>query len=159
LKSEQASDPTAVALTFRNFGDITVYGADLGLSWFPNRSWHITGSYSYIHRNLFENVENLGDVPLNSPKHKFSGSVTFRPSRMPLTLGGKISYRGFFPMLDGVYAGPVDAYTVVDANAAYEFSAITLSVEASNLLNTKYRAFVGAPEIGRLLSAGVAVRF
>jgi len=156
---EQASDPTAVALTYRNFGDVTVYGADLGLSWFPNRSWHITGSYSYIHRNLFENVENLGDVPLNSPKHKFSGGVTYRPSRIPLTLGGKISYRGAFPMLDGVYAGPVDAYAVVDANAAYQFSAITFSVEASNLLNTKYRAFVGAPEIGRLLSAGVAVRF
>ena len=156
---EQASDPTAVALTYRNFGDVTVYGADLGFSWFPNRTWHISGSYSYIHRNLFENVENLGDVPLNSPKHKLSGGVTFRPSGMPLTLGGQISYRGAFPMLDGVYAGPVDAYAVVDANAAYAFSAITLSVEASNLLNTKYRAFVGAPEIGRLLSAGVAVRF
>jgi outer membrane receptor protein involved in Fe transport len=78
---------------------------------------------------------------------------------MPLTLGGKISHRGAFPMLDGVYAGPVDAYTLLDVNAAYEFSAITFSVEASNLLNTKYQAFVGAPEIGRLLSAGVAVRF
>lgn len=156
---EQASDPTAVALTYRNFGDVTVYGADLGFSWFPNRLWHITGSYSYIHRNLFENVENLGDVPLNSPKHKFSGGLSFRPSGMPLTLGGKVSYRGAFPMLDGVYAGPVDSYAVVDVNAAYAFSAITFSVEASNLLNTKYRAFVGAPEIGRLLSAGVAVRF
>ncbi len=156
---EQASDPTAVALTYRNFGDVTVYGADLGFSWFPNRSWHITGSYSYIHRNLFENVENLGDVPLNSPKHKLSGGVTFRPSGMPLALGGKVSYRGAFPMLDGVYAGPVDSYAVVDVNAAYAFSAITFSVEASNLLNAKYRAFVGAPEIGRLLSAGVAVRF
>ena len=156
---EQASDPTAVALTYRNFGEVTVYGADLGFSWFPTRSWHLTGSYSYIHRNLFENVENLGDVPLNSPKHKFSGGVTFRPSGMPLTLGGKVSHRGAFPMLDGVYAGPVDAYTLVDVNAAYEYSAITFSVEASNLLNTKYRAFVGAPEIGRLLSAGVAVRF
>ncbi|MCY3773956.1 MAG: TonB-dependent receptor [Gemmatimonadetes bacterium] len=159
ITPERASDPTAVALTYRNFGDVTVYGADLGFSWFPTRSWHITGSYSYIHRNLFENVENLGDVPLNSPKHKFSGGVTFRPSSMPLTLGGKVSYRGSFPMLDGVYAGPVDSYAVVDANAAYEFSAITFSVEAGNLLNTKYRAFVGAPEIGRLLSAGVAVRF
>ena len=156
---EQASDPTAVALTYRNFGDVTVYGADLGFSYFPNRSWQITGSYSYIHRNLFENVDNLGDVPLNSPKHKFSGGVTFRPSGMPLTLGGKIGYRGSFPMLDGVYAGPVDSYAAVDANVAYEISAITLSVEATNLLNTKYRAFVGAPEIGRLLSAGVAVRF
>ncbi len=156
---EQVTDPTAVALTYRNFGDVTVYGADMGFSYFPNRSWSITGSYSYINRNLFENVENLGDVPLNAPKHKFGGGVTFRPTNKPFSLGGKVSYRGSFPMLDGVYAGPVNSYTLMDANAAYEFSHITVSVEASNLLNKKYRSFVGAPEIGRLLSAGVAVRF
>ena len=156
---EQASDPTAVALTYRNFGNVTVYGADMGFAYFPNRSWSLTGSYSYIHRNLFENVENLGDVPLNAPKHKFSGGVTFRPQNTSFTLGGKVSYRGAFPMLDGVYGGPVDSYTLMDANAAYEFSHITVSMEASNLLNKKYRSFVGAPEIGRLLSAGVAVRF
>lgn len=156
---EQVSDPTAVALTYRNFGDVTVYGADVGFSYFPSRSWHITGSYSFIHRNLFKNVESVGDVPLNAPKHKFSGGVTFRPARLPLTLGGKISYRGSFPMLDGVYGGPVDSYTLMDLNVAYEFAPLTFSVEAGNVLDNKYRSFVGAPEIGRLLSAGVAVRF
>ena len=156
---EQVSDPTAVALTYRNFGDVTVYGADVGFSYFPNRSWHITGSYSFIHQNLFENVESLGDVPLNAPKHKFSGGLTFRPAWLPLTLGGKISYRGSFPMLDGVYGGPVDSYTLMDLNVAYEFAPLTFSVEAGNVLDNKYRSFVGAPEIGRLLSAGVAVRF
>ena len=156
---EQVTDPTAVALTYRNFGDVTVYGADVGFSYFPNRSWHITGSYSFIHQNLFENVESLGDVPLNAPKHKFSGGVTFRPGWLPLTLGGKISYRGAFPMLDGVYGGPVDSYTLMDLNVAYEFAPLTFSVEAGNVLDNKYRSFVGAPEIGRLLSAGVAVRF
>lgn len=156
---EQVSDPTAVALTYRNFGDVTVYGADVGFSYFPNRSWHFTGSYSFIHQNLFENVESLGDVPLNAPKHKFSGGVTFRPAWLPLTLGGKISYRGSFPMLDGVYGGPVDSYTLMDLNVAYEFAPLTFSVEAGNVLDNKYRSFVGAPEIGRLLSAGVAVRF
>ena len=159
ITPEQVSDPTAVALTYRNFGDVTIYGADMGFSYFPNRSWTITGSYSFINENLFENVESLGDVPLNAPKHKFSGGVTFRPAKWPLTLGGKVSYRGAFPMLDGVYGGPIDAYTLVDVNAAYELSPLTFSVEASNLLNNKYRSFVGAPHIGRLLSAGVAVRF
>ena len=159
ITPEQVSDPTAVALTYRNFGDVTIYGADMGFSYFPNRSWNITGSYSFINENLFENVESLGDVPLNAPKHKFSGGVTFRPAKWPLTLGGKVSYRGPFPMLDGVYGGPIDSYTLVDVNAAYELSPLTFSVEASNLLNNKYRSFVGAPHIGRLLSAGVAVRF
>ena len=159
ITPDQVSDPTAVALTYRNFGDVTVYGADLGFSYFPSRSWNITGSYSFINENLFENIDSLGDVPLNAPKHKFGGGITFRPAKWPLTLGGKISYRGPFPMLDGVYGGPVDSYTLMDLNAAYEFSPLTFSVEASNLFNHKYRSFIGAPEIGRLLSAGVAVRF
>ncbi len=159
ITPEEVSDPTAVALTYRNFGDVTVYGADVGFSYFPNRSWNITGGYSFINQNLFENVESLGDVPLNAPKHKFSGGVKFRPSKWPLTLGGKVSYRGPFPMLDGVYGGPIDSYTLLDVNAAYEFAPLTFSVEASNLFNNKYRSFIGAPEIGRLLSAGVAVRF
>ena len=156
---EQVSDPTAIALTYRNFGDVTVYGADFGFSYFPSRSWNITGSYSFLNENLFENVEDIGDVPLNAPKHKFSGGVTFRPARWPLTLGGKVSYRGPFPMLDGVYGGPIDSYTLMDVNVAYEFSPITVSVEASNLFDNRYRSFIGAPEIGRLVSAGVAVRF
>ena len=62
-------------------------------------------------------------------------------------------------MVDGLYAGPVDSYTLLDANVVYEFSHFTVSMEASNLLNKEYRSFVGAPKIGRLLSAGVAVRF
>ena len=156
---EQVTDPTAVSLSYRNFGSVTLYGADLGFSYFPNRVFHITGSYSYIHENLFKNVDDVSDVPLNSPKHKFSGGVTVRPLRMPLTLGGRISYRGPFPMLDGVFAGPVDGYTVMDVNVSYEHAPVTFSMEASNLLNRKYHSFVGAPAIGRLLSAGVSVRF
>ena len=62
-------------------------------------------------------------------------------------------------MIDGVYAGPVDSYTLIDAHATYEFPLVTLRLEASNLFNKKYRSFVGAPYIGRLLSAGLAFRF
>ena len=66
-------------------------------------------------------------------------------------------------MSSGVFVGPVDSYAVVDGNATYEIpmgqARVTLSLDASNLLNRKYRSFVGAPEIGRLVSAGLAVRF
>ena len=159
ITPEQASDPTAVALTYKNFGKVSVYGFDLGASYFPNRSWQITGNYSYLHENLFRNVENQGDVPLNAPKHKFNGGVIFQPRGKPLSLGTNVSYRGSFPMIDGVYAGPVDSYTLIDAHATYEFPLVTLRLEASNLFNKKYRSFVGAPYIGRLLSAGLAFRF
>ncbi|MDE2729408.1 MAG: TonB-dependent receptor, partial [Gemmatimonadota bacterium] len=76
-----------------------------------------------------------------------------------LNLGARMRYRGAFEMADGVYVGDVESHTVVDVSASYDFSKATFSVEASNLLDKQYQAFVGAPMIGRLVMAGLAVRF
>lgn len=156
---EEASDPNAVMLTYRNFGNVTYYGTDLGFSYYPSDVWNLSGSYSYISTNLFENVDGIDDIPLNAPQHKLSMAMGFKPPGTPLTLGARLRYRGPFGMADGVYAGDVASHTVVDVNAAYEFSKFTLNVEASNLLNKEYQAFVGAPMIGRMVMAGLALRF
>ena len=159
VTAEEASDPNAVMLTYRNFGNVTYYGTDLGFSYYPSDVWNLSGSYSYISTNLFENVDGIDDVHLNAPRHKLSMALGFKPPGTPLTLGARLRYRGPFEMADGVYAGDVESHTVVDVNASYEISKVTLSVEASNLLNKEYQAFVGAPMIGRMVMAGLALRF
>lgn len=156
---EEASDPNAVMLTYRNFGEVSYYGTDIGFSYYPSDTWNLSGSYSFISENLFENVDGIDDIPLNAPKHKLSLAIGLRPSGLPLNLGARMRYRGAFEMADGVYVGDVESHTVLDVSAAYEFSKVTFSVEASNLLNREYQAFVGAPMIGRLVMAGLAVRF
>ena len=156
---EEASDPNAVMLTYRNFGEVSYHGADLGFSFYPSDVWNLSGSYSYINTNLFENVDGIDDIPLNAPRHKLSLAIGLKPPGTALNLGARMRYRGEFEMADGVYVGDVDSHTVVDMSAAYEFSRVTFSVEASNLFNTEYQAFVGAPMIGRLVMAGLAVRF
>ncbi|MCY3711999.1 MAG: TonB-dependent receptor [Gemmatimonadetes bacterium] len=156
---EEASDPNAVMLTYRNFGEVSYYGTDLGFSYYPNDTWNLSGSYSFINENLFEKVDGIDDIPLNAPKHKLSLAIGLKPSGLPLNLGARMRYRGAFEMADGVYVGDVDAHTVVDVSASYDFSKVTFSVEASNLLDRQYQAFVGAPMIGRLVMAGLAVRF
>ena len=156
---EEASDPNAVMLTYRNFGEVSYYGTDLGFSYYPNDIWNLSGSYSFINENLFEKVDGIDDIPLNAPKHKLSLALGLKPSGLPLNLGARMRYRGAFEMADGVYVGDVESHTVVDVSASYDFSKVTFSVEASNLLNKEYQAFVGAPMIGRLVMAGLAVRF
>ena len=156
---EEASDPNAVMLTYRNFGEVSYYGTDIGFSFYPNDIWNLSGSFSRISTNLFENVDGIDDIPLNAPKEKLSLALGLKPPGTPLNLGARLRYRGPFEMADGVYVGDVESHTVVDLSAAYEFSRITFSVEASNLLNSEYQAFVGAPMIGRLVMAGLAVRF
>ncbi len=163
ITPEQASDPAAVMLTYRNYGKVVVYGADLAFAYYPDDAWTVTGNYSYVSKDLFPNLDNIGDIALNAPTQKFNLGVAYKVPNTRLSLGGEVRYRGNFPMNSGVYVGPVDSYAVVDANATYEIPMeqvrLTLSLEASNLLNQKYRSFVGAPEIGRLVSTGVGVRF
>ena len=156
---EEASDPNAVMLTYRNFGEVSYYGADIGFSYHPSDAWNLSGSYSHINTNLFENVDGIDDIPLNAPRDKLSMAIGFKPPGTPLTLGARVRYRGPFEMADGVYAGDVESHSVVDLNVSYVFSNLTLSVDAGNLFNTEYQAFVGAPMIGRMVMAGLAMRF
>ena len=165
MSAEQASDPTAVMVGYRNFGRITLYGADLSFAYYPNEMWTFTGNYSYVSDDFFPNLDDIDDIALNAPKHKFNIGVDCQLPNTPLTISGKLSYRDGFPMLSGVYIGDVDAYTVLDLNAAYQLPLsndqfkITWNVEASNVLNQEYRSFIGAPLIGRLVLTGLNIRF
>ena len=165
ISPEQASDPAAVMVTYRNFGSISLYGADLSFAYYPNETWTFMGNYSYVSEDLFPNLDNIGDIALNAPRHKFNVGAEYKLPNAPLAIGGKLRYRGSFPMNSGVYMGPVDSYTIVDLNASYQLPLsndrfkLVLSAEANNVLNKKYRSFIGAPLIGRMLSGGLTVRF
>ena len=165
ITPEQATDPTAVVLAYRNFGQVKLYGMDVAFAYYPNDNWTVTGNYSYVSKDLFPNLDGIGDIALNAPRHKINLGVVYKLPRMGLRLGGNVRYRGEFPMNSGVYVGNVDACTLLDLNAAYELpinlpnASATLNVSAGNVLNKKHQYFIGAPEIGRLVSAGLTVRF
>jgi len=159
---EQAFDPTAVSLTYRNFGEVTINGIDLSLAYFPNEQLSLTGNYSYVDNTLFKNVDGIADVALNAPgnKAKLGGSYAFRD--LPLALGAQFRYVGSFRQDSGVYAGEVDSYAALDLNLGYQLPLehdLRLGVKVSNVLDNKYRTFVGAPEIGRLLFAQLSTSF
>ena len=159
---EQAYDPTAVILTYRNFGEVTINGLDLSLAYFPNDQWSLTGNYSYVDKTFFKNVDGIADISLNAPgtKLKLGGSYVF--DKPKLTLGGQFRYNGEFEQDSGVYAGTVDSYGVLDLNLVYQLPLsydMRLGIDVSNALDNQYRGFVGAPEIGRLVFAQLAMSF
>ncbi len=162
---EQAADPNAVIVAPRNFGNITLYGADLSLAYYPNEIWAFTGNYSYVSKDMFRNLDNIGDIALNAPRHKFNIGIDCQLPNIPLTIRGKFRYRDGFPMQSGIYVGNVDAHTVLDLNLTYQLPlsndrfSTSLNLNASNLLNQEYRSFVGSPWIGRLITSSLHVRF
>jgi iron complex outermembrane receptor protein len=170
VSPEQASDPYAVIASYRNFGEVTIHGLDLSLAYYPADHWRLTGSYSFVDDNFFEDLqlsrnESPGggaDIALNAPQHKAKLGAAYNFAQLGLEVGGRVRYNGSFPMNSGVYVGDVDSYTVVDLNLTYQLPLepdLVLQVDASNVLNQAYRSFVGAPEVGRLVFGQLGVRF
>ena len=159
---EQAFDPTAVILTYRNFGEINLNGLDVNLAYFPSDQWSLTGSYSYVDQTLFENVDGIADIALNAPGNKFKVGTSYTFDQEQLTLGAQWRYVGAFRQESGVFIGDVDAYSLLDLNASYLLpfgSNLRLGVDVSNAFDTKHRTFIGAPEIGRLVFGQLGVAF
>ena len=159
---EQAYDPTAVMLTYRNFGEISLNGLDVNLAYFPSDQWSLTGSYSYVDNTLFKKVDGIADIALNAPGNKYKLGTSYTLDQPQLTLGAQGRYVGAFRQESGVFVGDVDAYSLLDLNASCLLpfgNNLRLGVDVSNALDTKHRAFIGAPEIGRLVFGQLGVAF
>ncbi|MBI2503874.1 MAG: TonB-dependent receptor [Candidatus Latescibacteria bacterium] len=162
VSPEQAYDPNAVLLTYRNYGAVTVKGVDLSLAYYLGDLWSFAGNYSFVDDNLFENLDNIADVTLNSPKHKFRAGITREIPQWRLRAGAQLRYNGSYPMASGVYEGEVKSYTLLDLNLVYKLPVqrdLSLILNADNVLDKQHREFIGAPEIGRLVMAQLGVSF
>ena len=150
---EQAADPNAIMLTYRNYGDISLNGIDLNFTYYLNSSLSFGANYSFVSKDLFEDVDGLGDIALNAPKNKFGASVQYINADLGLGVGLRTRFVAGFPVRSGVYVGDIESYYTIDLNAGYELPIgprPRLSVTVQNLLDRKHQQFIGAPEIGRL---------
>ena len=162
VSPEQAYDPNAVLMTYRNFGSITLYGLDLSAVYYPNDRWSVSGNVSFVNDAFFEALDGIADVSLNAPKQKFKLSTSYRMPDWNLRVGGGVRYNGSFRQDSGVFVGDVDPYTVVDLNAVYGLpfgENLSLMLNVDNVLDSSYRSWAGAPEIGRLAYLQLGVDF
>ena len=161
----EALDPWDIIVTYRNFGKITLWGADVDVAAFLSRSWAVRGAYSWVSRNEFAVVNAVGrpdTIPLNATANKGSLALQYRHDR--LGLNGEVRGRAVegYPVMSGVYQGEVASYGVVDLALAYRLpirTDILITLDALNLLDNLHQEFVGAPEIGRLVTLRVRAAF
>lgn len=155
-------DPYDIFLTYRNFGTVDLWGADLGATLLVTDQWSVTATYSVVDRNLFRNQDGIADIALNAPMNKATLSTDYRNARTGLSAELRGRYVDRFPMNSGVYVGTVGSYLLMDANLAYAlpFSPSTeVSLAASNVFDDRHREFIGAPELGRLVLVRVRQSF
>ena len=169
----EASDPTAVMLTYRNYGDITLYGYDIGLQVAVLDGLTVNGNFSYVDNNFFPNLDGIADLSLNAPKFKYNVGAHYRNNEWKFNAGLLFRHVDGFPVRSGVYVGEVPGYSTLSLNMGYALpwvKGLGVSVSAQNLLSwvedgednpfeTRHAEFVGAPAIGRLVLGRLTYEF
>ncbi len=154
-------------LTYRNFGEVEYFGADLSAQIIATDRFRINANYSYQSDECFDFNEDgdctsTDDIALNAPSHKGSVGVTFDNQVSGFSAYGRVRASGGFPMNSGVYVGDIEGYGIVDAGVNYRLPfqpSTQLSLTANNLLDNVHREFVGAPKVGRMLLLRVRYDF
>jgi iron complex outermembrane receptor protein len=61
--------PTTVILTYRNFGDVDLWGSDVSFSFYATPQWIINGTYSYVNKDFFPPApDQPHPIALNAPQ-------------------------------------------------------------------------------------------
>lgn len=154
-------DTPDIVLAYRNFGNVNLWGLDLGTEVLLSDVWSLKGSYSWVSEECFDfdgqpGCEGLLDLSLNAPQSKGTLGVRYQNDRRGIAAEAQARFIDGFPMNTGVYVGRVPGYGVVDANVEVQIPGIpgaAFSVTAYNVTDRKHHEFVGAPELGRLVLA------
>ncbi len=154
-------------LTYRNFGDVDLWGADLAFQYLATDRLSFSGTYSFISDECFDFDDNgrcsdASDIALNAPGNKGSVSARFDDQVSGFSIDGRVRFTETFPMNSGVYIGEVEGYAVADLNVGYRLpmvSGATLTLTATNIFDNMRREFIGTPEIGRLMLVRVMYEF
>ncbi len=141
-------------LTYRNFGELDLYGADVAIDALLTDQCTLMGTLSWASDDFFsqDEVGGLSDIALNAPKTRGTAGLRFRTDE--LTVQGRGRFAAGFPMNSGVYIGDVEAHTLFDFNVSYRapFAPNTLlTLDVQNAFNDQKQQFIGAPAIGRLV--------
>jgi iron complex outermembrane receptor protein len=148
----EAYDPEDVLVTFRNFGDVSLYGLDFSISFDLNRYWSLGGNYSYLSKNIFRRSEDLiHDILLNSPRNKASVFTQYKNERIGFGSHTRCRYIDAFDMYGPFLGTRVESYIILDQHLIFSVSENTrFTLTIQNLLDNKHIEFVGAPKLGRL---------
>jgi len=151
-------DVPELMLAYRNFGNVNLWGVDIGMQFLASDRLSFFGNVSIVSDDFFDNEEldesgTSLSLALNAPafKGKFGFAYSI-PFGMSFNASGR--YNDGFPVRSGPFIGDVDSFFLLDLGFGYDlgkmYTGMRVDVTIQNILNNEHREFVGAPEIGRL---------
>jgi outer membrane receptor for ferrienterochelin and colicins len=157
------SSKADVIVTYRNFGNLNLWGSDLGAEYLVYGPWSMTGTYSWVNKKLFPRSEvgGVSDLSLNAPANKHSVAVNYRDEAKGFTAELRERHVDGFRALSFI-DGEILPYTLVDASFSIRpafLNGIMWSVSGTNLFNKKHQEFVQGSVIGRLIMTRLQASF
>ncbi len=150
IQPRGVSDRPSLMLTYRNFGDVDLWGGDFRVRYNVDDRWTLEGNASYVNDEFFTTEGDT--VFLNAPSVKFAGGVEFSDEDSGLHGELQGRYTDDFRMNSGVFVGAVDSYFLTDLSLGYDLPSVpgaSVQLQVQNLLDESYRSVVGGAEMGR----------
>jgi iron complex outermembrane receptor protein len=153
-----------IYMTYRNFGEVKLWGSDLSVeTWLTNRL-ALTGTYSWLSDDTFRTADaqgNVSEIVMNAPANKGSLGMRWSDDSRGLSANARVRFVDGFPMRSAVYAGRVESHTTMDVGISFRLRALRnalITTQAQNVLDNEHQEFLGSPSIGRLVTARVSFR-
>jgi len=147
-----------LVLTYFNYGSVTQWGYNIGLTFEFVKNWSVFGSYSYIKFNDFKDVPDfvLTAPNENTPNNKARFGLKFTNKKgVYVELAGRWIETFLFVGAQTYQVGQVPSYVVMDLKAETPFfvDGLVFGVSVNNLFDNQHIELPGTPELGFLGSA------
>jgi len=157
-----AADPTALLQLRHQGGSFTRLGVDLDVSYQVSNALTLSGNYSWVNRDSIGSAGGSDMAVLSAPRNKGAAAVNFRPDGSLWGVWAQGLAVETYPVKSGVFQGTIPGYAVLNAGVTVQLPRnrdLTFSLTASNVLNHVHQEYVGAPAIGRLVTARIQAVF
>ncbi len=143
-------------------GSYDYWGFDLSASWRASERLTVNGGYSYTSTDS----TSLGEVPgylmFHAPRHRGNVALEYADED-----GGRTAYlrtraNNGFGVRSPSYVGVVPGFGIVDVGGGVRLPwdrETWVRVDALNVLGKAHREFLGVPDIGRMVTARMTVRW
>lgn len=152
-----------ILLSYRNIGDVRLWGTDLSAEFSASDRVTFTGAYSWVNKNFFPAPDpGSADLSTNAPRNKALGSVRYREPARDASAEVRVRHVGAFHMVDGILIGDVASFTVADVEcgvAVPGLSGARFTLTVQNITDARHAEFFGHPVLGRLVLTRLQYRF
>ncbi len=157
------ADGDAILVSYKNIGDISIMGADLGINYYATDELKLNFNSSWVDKDSIQvDGAQFGYIALNAPKFKMGVGATYSLADAGVDVGLRWRYQDGYPANSGAYVGRVEAIHDMDLDVSWRpnfYKNLQLSTTITNLYNNEQQHFVGTPLIGRLVMFQVSHKF